>query len=143
MTAIYVLYLLLSALVVFLVFYSRLVVGVKAVALSVLVLLGVVTSGHYISQLGKPIGGFPSYEFVYVYHVTQGSSITLWAWSAEAGSKLYVFPYSQETAQELEEAKAKSEEGDTQTGQFTNSADDNSVHLETGDRAESSTERTK
>lgn len=143
MTTIYVLYVTLSATVVWLTYYSSLHRLLKVVSLSVLIFLGVVTNTHYISQLGKPIDGFPSYEFTYVHHVTEGGSITLWSWSAETGSKLHSFAYSQDVAQELEEAKAKSEEGEAQTGQFTNASADNSIHLEIGDRVETQTERTK
>lgn len=143
MTAIYALYLLLSALVVFLIFYSQMATAVKATSLSVLILLGVATGGHYRSQLGKPIEGFPSYEFVYVHHITQGDNITLWSWGKDIGSKLYTFPYSQEVALELEKAKAKSEEGNAQTGQFTVETDSQSLHLETNERIEPTAERTK
>jgi hypothetical protein len=112
-------YLLLSALVVFLIFYSSLSKFIKAAALSVSVLLGVVTQNHYVSQLGKPIEAYPVGEFVYVHHVTVGNDIVLWTWTEDVGDRLYSFPYSQETAEKLEEAKEESEGGQEQSGEFT------------------------
>lgn len=144
MTSIYVLYLLLSALVVFLMFYSTISGFYKSITLSVLVLVGVVTRDHYVSQLGKPITGFPAYEFVYVHHVSRGDTILIWVWSEDSGNKLYSFPYSQALAEELEQAKKKAEqEGDSPSGKFTDSRGDGSIHLETGSWVGSSTERTK
>lgn len=118
MIFIYLFYLLLSASVVFLIFYSSLGRSVKAVALTTLVLLGVFTQEHYISQLGKPIEGYPSSEFVYIHHIAEGEDITLWVWDEETGHRLYAFPYSQDTAEELEKAKEKTKGGQTQSGKF-------------------------
>jgi len=80
MILIYSVYLLLSALVVFLIFYSSLSKLIKATALTATVLLGVVTQEHYSSQLGKPIEEYPPGGFVYVHHVSAGDAITLWVW---------------------------------------------------------------
>lgn len=118
MILIYTGYLVLSGAVVFLVFYSSLGWSIKAGALTTLVLLGLFTQDHYTSQLGKPIGGFPPSEFVYVHHVAEGDDITLWVWTEEDAHRLYTFPYTQEVAEELEEAKQKTEGGQPQEGQF-------------------------
>ncbi len=118
MTLILTAYLLLIAVTVFMVFYSSIHYSVKGTALSLAVLLGVVTQAHYTDQLGKPIQGFPTVEFVYVHHNTDGDDINLWIWTEDRGNRLYVMPYSQETAEELEKAKAKTEGGQATTGEF-------------------------
>ena len=112
-------YLLLSAFVVFLVFYSSLNKLIKATALTAAVLLGLVTENHYTANLGRPIPIHPPAEFVYVHHVSEGESILLWTWEDGKGHRLYTFPYDQETAQKLEGAKQKSGDGDPQEGNFT------------------------
>jgi hypothetical protein len=118
MILIYTIYLLLSSLVVFLVYYSSLSKFIKASALTATVLLGLVTQDHYTAQLGKPVEAYPSGEFVYVHHVSAGDDIVLWVWTEDSGDRLYVFPYSQETAKKLEEAKEGTKEGKPQVGEF-------------------------
>jgi hypothetical protein len=134
---------LLSALVVFLIFYSNAYSWIKAFALSALILTGTYGLDYYKNQLGKPIPGYPAYEFVYVKHMTTGEGITLWAWSEEEGSKLYVFPYDQDTAQELEEAEGKMGEGQLQGGSFSDTAERDSPGLEMDDWYSPDTEVTK
>ena len=65
-------YLVLVALTVFMVFYSSIHFSIKGTALSLAVLLGVVTQVHYTAQLGKPIQGYPTVEFVYVHELNSG-----------------------------------------------------------------------
>lgn len=125
MILIYISYLLLIAFVVFLVFYSNISSIIKASTLTVAVLLGVFVQSHYIKQLGSPVEGYPDYEFVYIHHLSTGDEIKLWVWDEGRGDRLYVIPYSQEVAEELEEAKEKSEEGIAQSGTFTESSGDN------------------
>ena len=119
MTTIYIVYALLMSLLVFLMFYSTLGKFLKATALSLSLVLGLLVQEHYQDQLGKPIPTYPTGEFLYVHHETQGDSIKLWAWSEEEGDRLYIFPYSQETAQKLAEAQEKAEEGVEQSGEFS------------------------
>ena len=123
MILIYIIYLALSALVVFLVFYSSLSKFIKATALTATVLLGIVTQNHYTSQLGKPILMHPPAEFLYVHHVAEGDNILLWTWEESKGNRLYSFPYDQETAKKLEEAKEKGKGGEPQEGNFTPNED--------------------
>jgi hypothetical protein len=132
MILIYITYLLLAALVVFLIFYSSMGGVIKASALTLAVLLGVFVQGHYIKQLGSPIDGYPDYEFVYVHHIAEGNEIKLWVWSKETGDKLYVLPYSQEIAEELEKAKSKAEGGAMQGGSFEETSRDKApgLHLD-------------
>ena len=119
MILIYTIYLTLSALVVFLVFYSSLGKFIKAIALTAAVLLGIITQDHYTSQLGKPILMHPPAEFLYVHHVAEGDNILLWTWEEGKGNRLYSIPYDQETAKKLEEAKKKGKGGEPQEGNFT------------------------
>lgn len=123
MTNIYIVYLLLSTFVVFLMFYSRLNVFVKALALSATILLGLLTQAHYILQLGKPIKKYPADKFVYVHHVSQVDKIYVWVWTDEAGNKLHVIPYSQDTAEELQKGKEGQKRGTTQEGKFSKAKD--------------------
>lgn len=125
MTLIYVIYILLMSFTVFLMFYSNLGGFVKASALTLSLLLGLAVQAHYTDQLGIPIQTHPSGEFVYTHHTTSGDSIKLWAWTEERGDRLYVFPYSQETAQTLDGAKDKAAEGQAQSGEFVVDVNDN------------------
>ena len=68
---------------------------------------------------------------------------TLWTWSEEEGSKLYVFPYDQDTAQELEEAEGKMGDGQLQGGSFSDTAERDSPGLEMDDWYAPDTEVTK
>ena len=140
-------YVLLAAVVVFLMFYSRLSYLVKASALTLSVLLGALAQSHYVKLLGSPIQGFPSYEFVYVHHTAVGGVIKLWIWDEGLGDRLYIIPYDQDTAQELEEAQKESEKGTPQSGQFseeeTGSDKDQSPSLELDDWAGDKTETEK
>jgi len=143
MIYLYVGYGLLASATVFLLFYSNAMHWLKATALSTLVWAGAYGLDYYKQQLGKPIPGYPTYEFVYVKHMTTGDGITLWAWSEEEGSKLYVFPYDQDTAQELEEAKGKMGAGQLQGGSFSDTAERDSPGLEIDDWYSPDTEVTK
>ncbi len=119
MIPIYATYLLLVMFVVFLIFYSDLSRIIKASTLTLAVLLGVFVQDHYVKQLGNPLKGYPDYEFVYIHHISSGDEIKLWVWDEARGDRLYVIPYSQEVAEELEKAKEKAGEGVTQVGTFT------------------------
>lgn len=133
MILIYAIYLALSALVVFLIFYSSLSKFIKATALTATVLLGIATQDHYTSQLGKPIPMHPPAEFLYVHHVAEGDNILLWTWEEGKGNRLYSFIYDQETAKKLEEAKEKGEGGEPQEGNFvprTDSRKSPGLHLD-------------
>jgi hypothetical protein len=143
MIYLYIGYGLLASAVVFLLFYSSAMQLIKATALSTLVWGGVYGLDYYKQQLGKPIPGYPTYEFVYVKHMTTGEGITLWTWSEEEGSKLYVFPYDQDTAQELEEAEGKMGDGQLQGGSFSDTAERDSPGLEMDDWNSPDTEVTK
>lgn len=104
--------------IVFLMFYSNLGKFFKASALTLSLLLGLAVQEHYTDQLGIPIEGYPSGEFVYAHHIAAGNSIKLWAWTEERGDRLYVFEYSQEVAQVLGEAQDKTKRGQEQSGEF-------------------------
>jgi hypothetical protein len=123
MTNIYIVYLLLSTFVVFLMFYSRLNVFVKALALSATILLGLLTQSHYMLQLGKPIDEYPADKFVYVHHMSQVDKIYVWVWTDDAGNRLHVIPYNQDTAQELQKGKEEQQRGSTQEGKFSKAKD--------------------
>jgi len=111
-------YVVLVALVVFLMFYSKLGRFFKASALTLSILLGAVTQTHYVKQLGSPIEGYPSYEFLYIHHIATGKFIKVWVWDKELGDRLYIIPYSQEDAEKLEQAKEETEKGTPQGGSF-------------------------
>lgn len=121
MILIYTFYVLLSALVVFLIFYSPLNKAIKTIALTVLILLGLTTQEHYIDQLGRPIELHPDGSFVYVHHVVQGDNIFLWVWTENNGNRIHSIPYTQETAKELQDGKEKAENGVEQEGEFIDS----------------------
>ena len=129
MILIYILYAVLSGLVVFLVFYSSLNKLIKAIALTAMLLLGLTTQDYYVSQLGKPIDAFPVGDFVYVHHVPQDDFIYLWIWTEDKGNKLHVIPYSAEVAKALQEGKEKASDGAEQEGEFTESGNNNSPGL--------------
>ena len=134
MILIYSIYLLLTAFVVFLVFYSKMGTIIKASTLTLSILLGVFVQSHYIKQLGSPIEGYPDYEFVYIHHLASGDEIKLWVWDGTRGDRLYVIPYSQEVAEELEEAKKETEDGTAQGGSFEHdSGNDEAPGLELDD----------
>lgn len=118
MILIYTAYLLLSAVVVFLVYYSSLGRTFKASALTLAVLLGVFAQSHYIKQLGSPIHEYPADGFVYVHHTAEGDFIKLWVWLEDRGDRLYIIPYTQETVKALEEAKEETAIGNPQSGEF-------------------------
>ena len=124
MTSIYISFAVATILVCFLIYSSRLHVAIKALAFSSLVLLGFFTEGYYRDQLGAPIKGLPQGEFVYMHHIVVGDQIRLWIWTEDRGDRLYVMPYDQETAEELEKAKQETEGGSTQQGEF-HTEDDN------------------
>lgn len=129
MTYIYITYVAFASLLVGLMVYSRLHVTIKAMALTTFALIGVLVQQHYQDQLGAPIVGEPDGEFIYVAHQAAGDSIRLWAYTDDKGDRLYIFPYSQETAEKLEEANDKgSATGIPQSGEF--------VEEQGGDRSE-------
>lgn len=119
MALVYTFYVLLAAAVVFLVFYSSIHKTVKATTLTLLVVFGLAVADHYNKHIGSPIQGLPEYEFTYVHHEATGDTIKLWVWSKEMGDRLYVFPYDQDTAQELSKAQEKTKNGRPQQGGFT------------------------
>ena len=90
----------------------------KALALSSLIVLGLGLEAHYRDNLGAPIMGYPQGEFAYIHHQLQGQTILLWVYIEDIGHRLYVFPYDQETAEELKEGKEAQAEGQEQEGRF-------------------------
>lgn len=123
MMTILVVYAILSILVAFTVYSSRAHKALKGITLVTLVVLGVFLYDEYKERLGAPIDVLPTYEFTYIHHVANTEFITLWAWDKEHGHRLYKFPYSQDAAKELEQAKQKTANGNPQTGQFKTSGD--------------------
>ena len=118
MIVIYAAFSLLALSVVYLLYTSRAHRGLKAASLALFTLFGVTVYDHYVSSLGAPIQAFPDTEFVYVHHNIAGKTIELWVWTEERGNRLHEIPYSQETAEELEKAKKKSQNGRPQKGEF-------------------------
>ena len=133
MIVIYSRFVVLSLTVALLTYTSRTLFSVKLIALAAVVALGLSLDVHYRDQLGSPILGHPEGEFTYVYHEVKGESIYLWAWTEDKQDRLYAFPYDQETAEKLEEAKQRSQEGNTQEGAFINEplgdADEHSLEI--------------
>ena len=118
MIVIYTAFVVLSVAVAVLLYVSGAHKIIKALALSSLVVLGLGLEDHYRENLGKPIDGYPSREFIYVHHELQGQSIYLWVYIPDIGHRLYAFPYSQETAEELEEGQDAQATGTEQVGRF-------------------------
>ena len=101
---------------------------VKIISLPAALIFGLLVGWHYLDSLGKPIQGYPDEEFEYVYHEDLGDTIELWA-VIEGESKLYTFPYTEEVAELLDEARQMESEGVQVTGDFTdnnNEADNES-----------------
>lgn len=120
MTLIVTLYFTLVLLISVLVYNAPMWFPVKVMNVIMLTLIGILTYEHYKDNLGAPIQGYPSGEFRYVHHEVVGANISLWADTNDKGNRLYVLPYSQKVAEELQEAQ---EEGSPQGGSFEPSAD--------------------
>jgi len=118
MMTIYVSYVVMAVSSAILLYTSRAFFAIKLVALASVVVLGLGLEAHYRDQLGAPIAAYPEGEFEYVYHSVQGDSIYLWVWNKTKENRLYVIPYDQETAEELEKAKQQAQEGDATEGTF-------------------------
>jgi hypothetical protein len=118
MITLYVLYTLLAVTVGWLLYASKAHRAVKGAALVLLTIFGLTMYQQYVSALGAPLQGVPEGEFVYVHHEVKGDNINLWVWTEGRGDRLHTFPYSQEAAEELEQAKEKTEGGVPQSGEF-------------------------
>lgn len=118
MLTIYIAFTALALCVAVLLYASHAHAVIKATALASLIVLGLGLESHYRDRLGAPIEGYPQGGFTYVHHVIYGNSIMLWVNTEGLGSRLYVFPYDQETAEELEEAKEGNDQGFERTGAF-------------------------
>ena len=117
MTLIIVFFILHAVALCYLAYTSRISKVIKSVLLSFLVITGAFALDFYKDRLGAPIEGYPP-KFIYVHHRIVSDNIELWVDFEEAEPRLYVFPYSQEAAEELQKAKEKSEGGTPQTGEF-------------------------
>ena len=118
MTIIYIAFTALSISIAILLYVSQAHKVFKALALSTLIVLGLGLESHYRAHLGTPIVGYPPTEFVYIHHTLEGQTIHLWVYMEDRGHRLYVFPYSQDTAEKLQGGKEQQAEGNEQTGRF-------------------------
>lgn len=118
MITLFVLFSLLVVSVVWLLYTSKAHRSLKAAALVLLTVFGLVMHSEYVKVLGAPLQSLPEGEFVYVHHEVAGDDINLWVWTEAKGNRLHTFPYSQEAAEKLEGAKQKTEEGVPQAGEF-------------------------
>ena len=91
---------------------------IKMVSLPLTIALAVLMGIHYSDSLGKPLERKPEGTWNYIHHVTDGETIELWAQN-DSGSRLYVFPYNDETREQLDKAKGKQQEGYPVEGEFT------------------------
>lgn len=97
----------------FLSYWSKSHWSLKAVALPLFLILGLLSFEYYVDNLGAPIQTRPSGEHQYIYHiVTVKPSIMIWTWQPERGSRLYEYPYERNEAKELQEQKEKKEGGE-------------------------------
>lgn len=92
----------------------------------------------YIAALGAPINGLPTTKFIYISHiiVDNGREIIMWADTKEKGQRLYEFPYSCDTAKQLENARKAKRSGQPSTGHVVRGAGKNtgqSIVFESGD----------
>ena len=107
----------LAALVCYTIYRSRARDIDKLVSLPLILILSAFMFYHYIQSLGKPLEGKPDGEWTYVHHVTDGNVIELWI-KQDSGSKLYVFPYSDEDRQKLEQGQQQTQQGIPVVGEF-------------------------
>ena len=70
---------------------------------------------YFLDEVGKPANRELPEVAQYVFHrITSEDTIIVWLKEEEGFDRLYVIPYSREAAKELEEAKEKSEAGQSQ-----------------------------
>lgn len=104
-----------------LLYYSKAPSIIKASALTVFVITGLIIYSHYIHYLGTPITGYPDYEFVYVHHEIRGETVLLWIQkTSDLTSRLYSFEYDREVAKKLQQAQASKAQGIKVSGEFKN-----------------------
>lgn len=89
----------------------------KAIALPLLLLIGVLTFEHYRSLLGAPISARPVGEIAYIHHeivstLEGDASIIIWIFDRELGDRLYQYPYNRIDAERLTNARSNSADGD-------------------------------
>lgn len=103
----------------FLLYNSRSNSILKYAAFPVFIFTGVIVYDHYNNSLGAPIAGYPEYEFVYIHHIIQNDTIILWTKKNDGTEdRLYVFPYSRETAKKLNQTQKATGSGKMMTGEF-------------------------
>lgn len=108
-----------SILVCGLIYRSQASKAVKAGSLTALILIGLFTFDHYNKNIGTPVQNHPSYEFVYVHHVLEGDTITLWVKHKETlNNRLHIFPYNRDIAKKLQQAQESKAKGQEQQGKF-------------------------
>ncbi len=109
----------------FLMYYSGAPAILKLAVFPALIAALILGTAVYRDSLGAPIHSYPKGEFLYVFHQSgqSGEVIYLWVWTADRGQRLHTFDYTRETMEELEEAKARSESGGQEYGQFTPNED--------------------
>jgi len=117
MTLIIIFFVLHSLALCYLAYTSNILRVIKGVLLTFLVLTGALAFDYYKDRLGAPIEGYPP-EFIYVHHRIIGDNIELWVDFEDGDSRVYIFPYSQEAAEELQEAQEQTEQGNPQEGKF-------------------------
>lgn len=99
------------------VYISKVPNTLKLLTLPLLVALGIVMGIFWYDSLGTPRYWKPTGEWTYVGHVTNGKTISLWL-VQDSVQRLYVFPYEEETREELEKAKEMSQQGQQVQGEF-------------------------
>ena len=92
----------------------------KLICLPLLFATALALGFHYIESLGRPAIGEPVGQWNYIHHETDGVDIELWV-KDKKGSRLYIFPYDEETQEQLEGANGLVEEGVEVIGNFNNS----------------------
>ena len=87
----------------------------------------------YYESLGKPNPyGMPE-RSEYIHHrITNDDTIVVWLLTEEKGDRLYVIPYTRESAQELEEAKEQKEGQQVQVDVTTEIDEEGRVILSRG-----------
>lgn len=100
----------------------------KLMSLPVLVLVIATLGFHYLESFGRPVAAMPKGEWNYVHHETNGKDIQLWVVDKK-GSKLYVFPYNEETREQLEAADALTEQGVSVIGEFNTDKTDERLDI--------------
>jgi uncharacterized membrane protein YqiK len=143
MTLVYAAFAVLAVLVGILVYTTLVFNLIKAGAIVALIVLGLGLEVHYRSKLGAPIEGYPDDKALYVAHQVQGVHILIWVWDETLNNRLYMIPYDQATAEQLE---AAGEAGSEQSVEFIESEGDNGsteVSVEVDDWSGDRTEETK